>query len=136
MRPVSGRGRDQRREVKKTTILLLRLQYEKEKIRCEIKPVAVRYDDQRVGAVVLVVNERTSSPLRQRRRRLNECTYYLGQFGERDGLDQIFRYTCLKRFSFPFSKCHGGKYHNGDGRRSRILFEYYSRFHRVHIWKV
>ena len=49
---------------KETTILLLRLQYEKEKNRCEIKPVAVRYVDQRVGAVVLVVNERTSSPLR------------------------------------------------------------------------
>jgi hypothetical protein len=37
-------------------MLLLRLQYEKEKIRCEIKPVAVRCDDQRVGAVVLVIN--------------------------------------------------------------------------------
>jgi hypothetical protein len=41
---------------KETTILLLRLQYEKEKIRCEIKPVTVRCDDQRVGAVVLVIN--------------------------------------------------------------------------------
>ena len=60
LRPWTGsRDRD-----KETTILLLRLKYEKEKNRCEIKPVAVRYDDQRVCAVVLVVNERTSSPLR------------------------------------------------------------------------
>jgi hypothetical protein len=55
MRPVSGwagiKGKRSR-----NPILLQRLQYEKKKIRCETKPVAVRCDDQRVGTVVLVIN--------------------------------------------------------------------------------
>src|SRR5262249_25020312 len=78
-------------------------------------------------------NERTRSPLRGR---LNEYAYCLSSFDARDGLYQIFRYTRLKRPSFPCSQCRGGEYNNGDAGRCRILFEYHITVHRVHIWKV
>jgi hypothetical protein len=57
MRPVSGRGRDQGKRGQETTILLLRYYcYVCNTKRCEIKPVAVRCDGQRVAIVVLVIN--------------------------------------------------------------------------------
>src|SRR5262249_33511333 len=67
-------------------------------------------------------NESTRSPLGGR---LNEYAYCLCSFDARDGLDQIFRYTRLKRPSFPCSQCRGGEYNNGDAGRCRILFEYH-----------
>ena len=60
MRPVQAvagiKGKRSRNHNIIAPLLLLRLQYEKKKIRCEIKPVAVRCDDQRVATVVLVIN--------------------------------------------------------------------------------
>ena len=55
MRPVPGCGWDLL-EGKETTILLIRLQSQIEKIRGEMKPLPIRCDDQGVGAVVLVIN--------------------------------------------------------------------------------